>query len=98
LVLLRLPQPVDVLFTEWLGEHFPERRERVLGRIRECRGGRMYDPRFGTRGRGEGVYAEQIAALFTTAARRCGLDRPLPPANSGAFRRPPQAGEQLRLY
>jgi hypothetical protein len=44
------------------------------------------------------VYAEQIGALFTAAARRSGLERPLPPANAAAFRRPPQAGEQLRLY
>ncbi len=96
-VLLRLPKPVDALFSEWLGQHFPERRMRVLGRIRECRGGNLYDPRFGTRMRGAGVYAEQIRALFTTTARRCGLDQPLPPANSGAFRRPPASGDQLRL-
>jgi DNA repair photolyase len=97
-VLLRLPKPVDALFANWLAEHFPERRERVLGRIRECRGGRMYDPRFGSRMRGEGVYAEHIGALFNAAARRHGLDQPLPPANTAAFRRPPQSGEQLGLY
>lgn len=97
-VLLRLPKPVDALFANWLAEHFPDRRERVLGRIRECRGGRMYDPRFGSRMRGEGVYAEHIGSLFTTAARRHGLDRPLPPVNTTAFRHPPQSGEQLGLY
>jgi DNA repair photolyase len=97
-VLLRLPKPVDALFDQWLAEHFPERRRRVLGRIRECRGGNLYDPRFGTRMRGAGVYAEQIGALFAAVARRGGLDRPLPPVNRGAFRRPPQAGEQLQLY
>jgi DNA repair photolyase len=97
-VLLRLPQPVDVLFTEWLGEHFPERRERVLGRIRDCRSGVINDARFSSRMCGEGVYAEHLRSLFTTAARRSGLERPLPPANTAAFRRPPLAGEQLRLY
>jgi len=97
-VLLRLPQPVDALFDQWLAEHFPERRTRVLNRLRECRGGQLYDPRFGTRMRGAGVYAEQIGALFTTTARRYGLDRLLPPPTTAAFRRPPQAGEQLRLY
>ncbi len=96
-VLLRLPKPVDHLFAEWLGEHCPERRERVLGRIRECRDGQVSDARFGSRMRGQGVYAEHIGALFHTAARRYGLDRPLPPLNVEAFRRPPQAGEQLRL-
>jgi len=47
--------------------------------------------------RGEGPYAEQLAALFTVAARRAGLDAPLPPISTAAFRRPPQPGEQLRL-
>jgi hypothetical protein len=58
----------------------------------------LYDPRFGTRMRGAGVHAEQIGALFTAAARRSGLDRPLPATNTAAFRQPPQTGEQLRLY
>jgi DNA repair photolyase len=96
-VLLRLPKPVDQLFADWLAEHLPERRERVLGRIRECRDGRVSDARFGSRMRGEGVYAEHISALFRTAARRYGLDRPLPPLTVEAFRRPPGAGEQLTL-
>jgi DNA repair photolyase len=96
-VLLRLPQPVDALFAAWLTEHYPDRRERVLGRIRECRDGRVSDARFGSRMRGAGVYAEHLGALFGAAARRYGLDQPLPPLNAGAFRRPPRAGEQLTL-
>lgn len=96
-VLLRLPKPVDQLFAAWLTEHFPTRRERVLGRIRECREGRVSDARFGTRMRGAGVYAEHISALFRAAARRYGLDQPLPPLGVTAFRRPPCAGDQLQL-
>ncbi len=96
-ILLRLPSPVDQLFTEWLTRNFPDRYARVLGRIRQCRGGRMSDSRFGSRLRGEGVYAEQLGALFRTAARRAGLDESLPPLNTAAFRRPPRVGEQLRL-
>jgi DNA repair photolyase len=95
--LVRLPQPVDQLFTDWLGEHFPERRERVLGRIRECRDGRLNDACFGRRLRGQGAYAEHISALFKAAAHRYGLDQPLPPLNASAFGRPPRAGEQLAL-
>jgi DNA repair photolyase len=96
-VLLRLPTPVDSLFEMWVKQHFPDRHARIVGRIRDCRGGRLSDPRFGSRMRGEGVYAEQLAALFRSAARRYRLDRPLPTANAAAFRRPPQAGDQLRL-
>jgi DNA repair photolyase len=96
-VLLRLPRPVDALFAEWVERHYPERRQRILGRIRECREGRMSDARFGSRMRGQGVYAEHVAGLFRGAVRRQGLDRPLPPLSIASFRRPPQPGDQMRL-
>ena len=96
-VLLRLPKPVDELFQGWLAEHYPERRARVLARIREVREGRLSDARFFRRQRGQGEYAAQIAALFAVAARKHGLDGHLPPLNAAAFRRPARAGEQLSL-
>ena len=96
-VLLRLPRPLDTLFEHWLGEHFPDRRERVLHRIRETRSGRISESRFGIRGRGEGEYARQIAALFRAAAKKHGLDRPVAELSVAAFRRPPAAGDQLNL-
>jgi DNA repair photolyase len=96
-VLLRLPKPLDALFEAWLAEHYPARRQRVLGRIRETRAGRINDATFGRRQRGEGEYARQIAALFAAAARRHGLDRSLPPLDASAFRRPPAPGQQLPL-
>jgi len=96
-VLLRLPPPLDGLFTSWIERHYPERAARVLNRIRECRGGRLSDSRFGARMRGEGPYADQLAGLFSVAARRADLHQPLPPLSTAHFRRPAQAGEQLRL-
>src|SRR6266480_1595921 len=96
-VLLRLPKPVDELFERWLEERYPERRARVLARIRETRGGRLSDSTFGRRQRGEGEYAEQIAALFTAVAKKHGLDRRLPPLSIEAFRRPARGDEQLTL-
>jgi len=96
-VLLRLPKPVDELFERWLEERYPERRARVLGRIRDTRAGRLSDSTFGRRQRGQGEYAEQIAALFAAAAKKHGLDRRLPPLETGAFRRPPTPGTQLSL-
>jgi DNA repair photolyase len=93
--LVRLPEPVDRLFVDWLGEHFPQRRERVLGRIRACRDGHLNDTCYGRRLRGEGPYAEHISALFEAAARRHGLHQPLPPLKANAFSRPRRAGEQL---
>jgi DNA repair photolyase len=95
--LVRLPKPVDQLFVDWLAEHFPGRRERVLGRIRACRDGRLSDTCFGRRLRGQGPYAEHIGDLFEAAARRYALDQPLPPLSASAFRRPFRAGQQLAL-
>jgi DNA repair photolyase len=86
--MLRLPGAVAGLFEAWLERHFPDRREKVLHRIRELRGGRLNDPRFGSRMRGEGIFAEQIHALFASARRRHGLDKPLPELSAAAFRRP----------
>src|SRR5262249_15193934 len=56
-VLLRLPGPVKEVFESRLRASLPLRADRVLRRIRETRSGKMYDARFGVRGRGEGAYA-----------------------------------------
>lgn len=97
-VLLRLPRPVDTIFSAWLADQMPGRRARVLGRIRETRGGALNDPRFGSRKRGEGAYAAHLAALFAVAARRYGLERPLPALSSAAFRRAAGETAQLALW
>lgn len=86
-LLLRLPRGVDDHFTTWLAAHFPDRKDKVLARIREVRGGRLNDPAFHRRFRGEGEYAAQIEALFRAAARRVGLDRRPRPLSTEAFRR-----------
>ena len=72
-VLLRLPGSVKAVFEERVRAALPLSADRVLHRIRETRGGRLYDPRFGARGRGEGNYALAIATLFQTWARRLGF-------------------------
>ena len=70
----------------------------MLHRIQDTRGGRISDSEFGRRKRGQGEYAEQIAALFEAAARKHGLEAPLPPLSAAAFRRPAGPGDQLRLW
>jgi DNA repair photolyase len=95
--LLRLAAPLDHLFADWLERHYPDRATRVLGRVRECRDGRMNDSRFGVRMRGQGQYATHLRDLFALAARRCGLDRPLPVLSIAAFRRPARDAAQLAL-
>jgi DNA repair photolyase len=95
-VLLRLPYAVAGLFEDWLAQHYPARREKVLQRLRDMRGGEVHDSRFGLRMRGEGVLAEQVRALFHLGRRRAGLESGFPPLSTAAFRRP--AGAQQRLF
>lgn len=96
-VLLRLPHGVKELFADWLDVHFPDRRSRVLNRVREVSGGALYDPTYDRRMRGRGPYAEQLGQLFRVARRRVGLERALPELSAAAFRRSPRNG-QLGLF
>jgi DNA repair photolyase len=89
-VLLRLPGPVKDVFEQRLRAAIPLRADRVLRRVRETRGGKMYDATFGVRGRGTGVYADAIATLFQQTAERLGLAGHDGPAEKSTttFRRP----------
>ena len=97
-VMLRLPLAVAPIFTEWLERTRPDRRDRVLGRIKEARGGRLNVSAFGARMRGTGERAGQIAALFRLAAKKHGLDRRLPELDSSRFQPPLPRSGQLRLF
>jgi DNA repair photolyase len=95
-VLLRLPFAVGLLFEQWLNQHYPEKKEKVLGRIREMRGGKLNDPRFGSRMRGEGPLAAMIRDVFTLACRKVGIKGRGPGLSTAAFRRP--SGGQRLLF
>ena len=95
-VALRLPGAVAPLFENWLEQHFPDRKEKVLGRIRSMRDGKLNDATFGRRMTGTGVWAEQLSRVFTVARRRAGLDKPMPKLSSAAFRPPPTS--QMTLW
>jgi DNA repair photolyase len=94
-IMLRLPHGVSQLFDAWLERHLPERRAKVMNRVRALRGGRVNDPRFHTRMRGDGAFAQQVEALFALGCRRAGIARQGPELSSAAFRRPGDA--QLAL-
>ncbi len=88
---VRLPHAVAGIFEDWLVRHFPDRKDKVLNRIRELRGGKLNDPRFGSRMSGEGVYAEHLARLFEVSCWRAGISPGRSPAlSTAAFRRPGQ--------
>jgi len=96
-ILLRLPHGVKELFVEWLATHFPARKDKVLGAIRESRDGRLNDPAFGSRMKGRGPRATAVKELFHLHCRRLGLDTTPPVLNTGAFRRPAPESPQLAL-
>jgi DNA repair photolyase len=85
-VTLRLPYAVKDLFEDWIGRHFPERKDKVLNRIRAMRGGKLNDPNFGSRMRGEGLFADQIESLFEVASRKAGIADRRPELSCAAFR------------
>ncbi|HUP21255.1 MAG TPA: PA0069 family radical SAM protein [Gemmatimonadota bacterium] len=95
-IMLRLPHGVKEIFEDWLARHFPDRKDKVLNRLRSLRGGGLNDPRFGSRMRGDGPYAEQVRSMFDVACRRTGLNRQAVRLSTAAFRRPP-AGDQIGL-
>ena len=92
--IVRLPWAVAPLFEHWLEEHFPDRKEKVLGRIRDLRGNRLNNSKWHTRMTGDGIFAEQIASLFKVGCHRAGI-RERPKLSTAAFRR---TKEQLQLF
>lgn len=97
-IMLRLPFEVAGLFRDWLDEHYPDRAQRVMARVREMHGGKDYSADWGRRMRGEGHYARLVAARFDVAARRLGLATGLPELRTDLFRVPPRPGDQLELF
>jgi DNA repair photolyase len=103
--LLRLPGAVKEVFEERVRVAMPLAADKVLHRIRETRGGKLYDARFGVRGRGEGPYAEMLATMFEATVLRLGLNRRPRDgsifeegAGPTTFRRPPKQTNQLSLF
>ncbi len=95
-VFLRLPFAVKDVFAGWLDQHLPERKAKILGRVRELRGGKLNDSTYGKRMSADGAWAAAFRALFRAAKQRAGMpDRP-PPLSTAAFRRP--GGKQLTLF
>jgi len=94
---LRLPMAVATLFEDWLERHAPGQKEKVLGRIKSLRSGKLNDARFGDRMRGSGALAALLDTVFQTACRREGLNREKLRLSTAAFRKPDPGG-QLRLF
>lgn len=93
---LRLPHEVAPLFREWLAVHYPERAGKVMGIVREMRGGRDNDPNFHSRFNPQGVWADLIRARFKVACRKAGIGKARFELDGSRFT-PAEVGGQLRL-
>jgi DNA repair photolyase len=99
-VVLRLPWEVNPLFQQWLEQHFPDRAGRVMARVREMRGGKDYDATFGSRMRGEGVWAELLRQRFDKACARFELNKTRIELDLSLFQKPrlPPSNGQGELF
>jgi|UniRef100_UPI00404A2869 DNA repair photolyase len=95
-ILLRLPHAVKELFVQWLEDHAAGKKDRVVDRVRSMRGGKLYQSDWGSRLRGEGIFAEQLGELFQVSARRAGLNKTRSNLSNAHFLRP--GGTQLDLF
>jgi len=98
---LRLPWEVNPLFQDWLARHVPDRAARVMARLRDMRGGRDNDARFGLRMRGEGVWAQLLAQRMRKACQRLGLSKQRLELDLSQFKRPssaPGGASQAELF
>jgi DNA repair photolyase len=94
-VLLRLPHAVKEIFTQWLENHAPGKKARILDRMRTLSGGKLYSSDWGKRMTGEGIFAEQLSTMFDVSTRRAGLNTDSFSLSTEHFRKP---GEQLVLF
>ncbi len=96
--MLRLPLEVAPLFRDWLATHYPLRAAHVMSLIRQIRGGKDNESRFGARMGGQGEFADLIRRRFALACRRLDLntDRDAP-LDTARFR-PPGGAAQLDLF
>jgi DNA repair photolyase len=95
--LVRLPHEVKDLFRDWLAQHYPLRAEHVMSVIQQMRGGRDNDPQFGSRMRGEGIFADLISRRFDIACQRLGLNRERAPMDISLFRPPRTEAQRAQL-
>ncbi len=94
--IVRLPHGVKDLFGEWLEQHFPDRKEKVLNRIRDINDGKLYESEFGERFHGKGEFASQIRDMFKINVKKLGFNKEELQLSTKYFQRPKEG--QLGLF
>lgn len=95
-IMLRLPYGVSDIFSNWLERHFPDRKEKILNRIRSIRSGELNSPEFHDRMKGKGIYADQVKNMFDVAKRKAGIGNDIIHLSKEHFKKP--GGNQLNLF
>lgn len=93
---LRLPYKVKDLFTDWLEQHYPHRKKKVLHKIMDIRDGKLNSYQWKTRMKGKGNFSKQIADLFAVQTKKLGLNERKRGLTTEHFVR--STGSQLRLF
>jgi len=96
IVPLRLPYAVKNLFVKWLEDHQPDRKKKVINRIKNMKDGKLNRSEWGERFQVDGPFGDQIRQLLKIHAKRLGLNENISPLETKHFRRPETA--QLRLF
>jgi DNA repair photolyase len=94
--ILRLPGEVEQVFTNWLEEAFPLRKDKVLHQVASIHGGRIQDQKTGRRMRGEGAFAESIRQQVQLARNKFSLNNKFPKMNCDIF--DPKVNGQISLF
>ena len=97
-IVLRLPWEVSPLFQDWLQKHVPDRAARIMARVRDMRGGKDNDSRFGTRMTGQGRWAQLLRQRFEKSCTRLGLNRERVDLDLTQFRAPGRSPGQAELF
>jgi DNA repair photolyase len=97
-IVVRLPGAVEPIFVDWLRRSFPNRVDRVLNRLRQMRGGKLSDARFGSRMKGDGEWADLLRDVFESQCRRLGLSQKRSELATRHFRQPGRGQGQMDLF
>ncbi len=79
--IVRLNGAIGQIFSDWIRKAMPDRADKVLHQIESVHGGSLNDSRFGTRMKGEGEFATQVAQQFRIARNLYLKDRERPKLN-----------------
>lgn len=86
--IVRLNGAIGDIFTDWVNQFYPDKKDRILQHIQAAHGGKLSDSRTGLRMKGEGNFAESMADLFKKTKAKFFKGKSIPDYNRTLFRIP----------